>query len=240
MNAIEINHLTKHFGVCTAVSDLTFSVRQGEIFSLLGVNGAGKTTVLRMLCGLTHADSGEIRILGHPAGSAEAKSLLGLSPQETAVAENLTTRENLTLAARIHSMSKSNARLFAEAMIDRLALAEVADRRAGKLSGGWQRRLSIAMALIPSPAVLILDEPTLGLDVLARRELWNIVRGLHGKTTVLLTTHYLEEADALSDRIAVMVRGRLHALGTVGELKSLARADTFEDAFVKLAQREGS
>lgn len=240
MNAIEIDHLSKSFGACTAVSDLTLSIRQGEIFSLLGVNGAGKTTALRMLCGLTHADSGEIRILGHPAGSAKAKSLLGLSPQETAVAENLTARENLTLAARIHGMSRTDAHRAADAMIDRLSLVLIADRRAGKLSGGWQRRLSIAMALIPDPAVLVLDEPTLGLDVLARRELWEVVRGLRGKTTVLLTTHYLEEAEALSDRIAVMSGGQLRALGTAGELKSLARVETFEEAFVILAQKEGS
>lgn len=240
MNAIEIDHLSKSFGACTAVSDLTLSIRQGEIFSLLGVNGAGKTTALRMLCGLTHADSGKIRILGHPAGSVEAKSLLGLSPQETAVAENLTARENLVLAARIHGMSRPDAHRAADAMIDRLSLAPIADRCARKLSGGWQRRLSIAMALIPDPAVLVLDEPTLGLDVLARRELWEVVRGLRGKTTVLLTTHYLEEAEALSDRIAVMSGGQLRALGTAGELKSLTRAETFEEAFVILAQKEGS
>lgn len=240
MNAIEIDHLSKSFGACTAVSDLTLSIRQGEIFSLLGVNGAGKTTALRMLCGLTRADSGGIRILGHPAGSAKAKSLLGLSPQETAVAENLTARENLVLAAHIHGMSRPDAHRAADAMIDRLSLVLIADRRAGKLSGGWQRRLSIAMALIPDPAVLVLDEPTLGLDVLARRELWEVVRGLRGKTTVLLTTHYLEEAEALSDRIAVMSGGQLRALGTAGELKSLARVETFEEAFVILAQKEGS
>lgn len=239
MNAVDIQHLSKRFGTRTAVSDLTLSIHQGEILSLLGVNGAGKTTALRMLCGLTRPDSGEIHVLGHPAGSIEAKALLGLSPQETAVAENLTARENLTLTARIHGMTKSDARRAADAMIDRLSLAPILNRRAGKLSGGWQRRLSIAMALIPDPAVLVLDEPTLGLDVLARRELWNVVRDLRGKTTVLLTTHYLEEAEALSDRIAVMVSGQLRALGTAGELKLLARAETFEDAFVKLAQKEG-
>lgn len=239
MNAVDIQHLSKRFGTRTAVSDLTLSIHQGEILSLLGVNGAGKTTALRMLCGLTRPDSGEIHVLGHPAGSIEAKALLGLSPQETAVAENLTARENLTLTARIHGMTKSDARRAADAMIDRLSLAPILNRRAGKLSGGWQRRLSIAMALIPDPAVLVLDEPTLGLDVLARRELWNVVRDLRGKTTVLLTTHYLEEAEALSDRIAVMVSGQLRALGTAGELKLLARAETFEDAFVTLAQKEG-
>lgn len=238
MNAVEITSLTKSFGSRTAVDHLNLSVRQGEILSLLGVNGAGKTTTLRILCGLIPADSGSVSVFGHPAGSAKAKSRLGLSPQETAVAENLTARENLELTARIHGMTKSAARRAAEAMIDRLSLSEIADRRAKKLSGGWQRRLSIAMALIPGPAVLILDEPTLGLDVLARRELWDVVRSLRGKTTVLLTTHYLEEAEALSDRIAVMANGRLRALGTPEELKSLARAESFEDAFIVLAGKE--
>lgn len=238
MNAVEITGLTKSYGSRAAVDHLNLSVRQGEIFSLLGVNGAGKTTTLRILCGLIPCDAGSATVFGHPAGSPQAKSLLGLSPQETAVAENLTARENLELTARIHGMSKADAPRAANAMIDRLSLAEIADHRAKKLSGGWQRRLSIAMALISEPAVLILDEPTLGLDVLARRELWDVVRALRGKTTVLLTTHYLEEAEALSDRIAVMADGRLRALGTAEELKSIARTETFEDAFIALAGKE--
>lgn len=239
MSAVEITNLTKSFGSRTAVDRLTLSVKKGEIFSLLGMNGAGKTTTLRILCGLIPFDSGSVSVFGHPAGSAEAKSLLGLSPQETAVAENLTARENLELTARIHGMSKLDARRAADEMIDRLSLGEIADRRAKKLSGGWQRRLSIAMALIPDPAVLILDEPTLGLDVLARRELWNVVRALRGRTTVLLTTHYLEEAEALSDRIAVMASGSLRALGTPGELMALSDTNNFEDAFIALAGKEG-
>ena len=240
MNAVEILNLTKHFGDRTAVDSLTLTVRKGESLSLLGVNGAGKTTTLRALCGLIPSDSGEIRILGHKAGSPEAKACLGLSPQETAVAENLTARENLELMARIHGMTKADARRAAEAQIDALSLSEIANRRAGKLSGGWQRRLSIAMALVARPEVLILDEPTLGLDVLARRELWEVVRSLRGRTTLLLTTHYLEEAEALSDRIAIMAEGRLRALGTAAELKALAKTETFEDAFVALAGREAA
>lgn len=238
MNAIEIHHLKKNFGSRIAVDNLTLTIRRGEILSLLGVNGAGKTTTLRALCGLIPFDSGEIHVLGHAAGSPKAKALLGLSPQETAVAENLTARENLELMARIHGRLKADARRAADALTHELSLSEIAGRRAGKLSGGWQRRLSIAMALISQPEVLILDEPTLGLDVLARRELWQVVGGLRGRTTVLLTTHYLEEAEALSDRIAVMANGHLRALGTAEELKYLARAETFEDAFIALAGRE--
>jgi len=237
LNAVEIHHLKKSFGSRTAVDDLSLSVRRGEIFSLLGVNGAGKTTTLRARCGLIPCDSGEIRIFGEPAGTPEARRLLGLSPQETAVAENLTATENLELMARIHGMSRAGARRAAQEQIDALSLSEIAGRRAGKLSGGWQRRLSIAMALIAQPQVLILDEPTLGLDVLARRGLWEAIRSLREKTAVLLTTHYLEEAEALSDRIAVMAQGRLRAQGTAQELMRLSKTETFEDAFVALAGR---
>lgn len=237
MNAVEILQLTKRFGERTAVNNLTLTIQKGEAFALLGVNGAGKTTTLRMLCGLISPDSGSASVMGHSAGSAQAKAALGFSPQETAVAENLTARENLELMARIHGMSKAEARRAADTQIEELSLDEIADRRAGKLSGGWQRRLSIAMALISHPSVLILDEPTLGLDVLARRELWNSVRSLRGKTTLLLTTHYLEEAEYLSDRIAIMAHGKLRALGTAEELKAISKTNTFEDAFVALAGR---
>lgn len=236
MNAIEIRNLTKKFGGRTAVDGLSLDIRRGEAFALLGVNGAGKTTAIRMLSGLLPADGGEARIFGASAGSAEARARLGVSPQETAVAGNLTARENLALMARIHGMKDVKAAV--QAQIDALSLGEIADRRAKKLSGGWQRRLSIAMAMISNPDVLILDEPTLGLDVLARRELWSVIRSLHGRTTLLLTTHYLEEAEALSDRIAVMARGKLCALGTAQELIDRTGAKNFEDAFVVLAGEE--
>ena len=238
MNAIEIRSLTKRFGDRIAVNDLNLAVRKGEVLSLLGVNGAGKTTTIRVLSGLIPADAGDVRVMNHPAGSGEAKSAIGISPQETAVAANLTARENLELMARIHGMNPAEARRAAEEQIAALSLSEIADRRAKKLSGGWQRRLSIAMAMISRPEVLILDEPTLGLDVLARRELWTLIRSLHGKTTLLLTTHYLEEAEALSDRIAVMAEGKLRALGAPEELKKLTGAATFEDAFVALCGKE--
>ena len=235
MNAIEIRGLVKRFGALTAVNGLTLDVAQGEALALLGVNGAGKTTAIRILSGLLPADGGTASIMGHPAGTAAARACLGLSPQETAVADNLTVRENLTLMARIHGMNAVEARRAADDLIDRLSLAQVVSRRAKKLSGGWQRRLSIAMALISRPDVLILDEPTLGLDVLARRELWEVIRDLHGRTTLLLTTHYLEEAEALADRIAIMNHGQLRALGTAEALIAQANAASFEDAFIALA-----
>ena len=233
MNAIEFENLTKRFGSRTAVEGLSLNVPEGEAFALLGVNGAGKTTAMRALAGLIPADGGQVRVMGHPAGSELARRALGLSPQETAVAENLTARESLTLMAKLYGME--DVKRAVEVQIDGLSLGEIADRRAKKLSGGWKRRLSIAMALIAQPKVLVLDEPTLGLDVLARRELWQVIRGLKGSTTLLLTTHYLEEAEALSDRIGIMAKGRLKAVGTAEELMHLAGADSFEDAFVTLA-----
>lgn len=231
MNALEIRSLTRRFGSRVAVDQLTLDVPKGSSLALLGMNGAGKTTTLRVLAGLIPADEGEVRVMGHPAGSAGARAALGLAPQETAVAANLTVRENLELMARIYGLDSRAV----EAQLDALSLREVEKRRARKLSGGWQRRLSIAMALIGNPDVLLLDEPTLGLDVLARRELWQLVRQLRGRTTLLLTTNDMVEAETLAERVAILASGRLMALGTPEALKSLAGTDSFEEAFVRLA-----
>ena len=233
MNAIEARGLCKRYGGTRAVDDLRFEVAQGEVFALLGVNGAGKSTAVRMLSGLTPPDAGDALLMGRSVARerAEVRRIVGLSPQESAVAPRLTTRENLELIAGLYGLPGSRAAEVLEAF----GLAEVAGRAAGKLSGGWQRRLSIAMALLPGPRVLFLDEPTLGLDVLARRALWDLIESLRGRVTVLLTTHYMEEAEALSDRVGILRAGRLTALGTAEELKARARAASFEDAFVALA-----
>jgi ABC-2 type transport system ATP-binding protein len=201
------------------------------------VNGAGKTTTIKMLSGVLRPDGGDALIMGHSVLTelAAAKEAMNVSPQETAVAPNLTARENLELMASIYGADRADARRAAEDMEGELGLSQVSDRRARTLSGGWQRRLSIAMALITRPKVLFLDEPTLGLDILARRELWREIEKLKGGTAVILTTHYLEEAEALADRIGVMTGGRLTAAGTAAELKAAAGKDSFEDAFVELA-----
>lgn len=240
MNAIETLSLSRCFGTLTAVDGLNLTVTKGECFALLGVNGAGKTTAIRMLCGLLAPTEGEAYLMGKNivTEASAAKALLNISPQETAVAPNLTVRENLEFIAGIYGMNRSEAHLATENMINRLALEEVAGRRAGKLSGGWQRRLSIAMALITDPEVLFLDEPTLGLDVLARRALWQVIKNLKGNTTLVLTTHYLEEARYLADRIGIMSGGKLKAVGTSEELMAMAGTDDFEDAFVTLAAGE--
>lgn len=237
MNAIEMDGLTKKYGQRTAVKPLSLSIRQGEFFGLLGVNGAGKTTTLRMLSCLTRPTGGDARLLGKSVVSEPQaiKKFISLSPQETAVAPNLSVRENLELIAGIYGSRPRDARRKAADFLREFELTEVEKDKARTLSGGWQRRLSIAMALISEPSILFLDEPTLGLDVLARRELWTAIRKLKGKITIILTTHYLEEAEALSDRIGIMAKGGLKALGTVPELIARTGAKSFEDAFVALA-----
>lgn len=238
MNAIEIVGLTKQYAGRRVVDALELTVPAGELFALLGVNGAGKSTTIKMLSCLTVPTAGDGLLMGRSVtkDSHRAKEILAVSPQETAIAPNLTAAENLELMAGIYGRPRERA----GQVMDQLGLGRWARQRARTLSGGWQRRLSIAMALVSQPEVLFLDEPTLGLDVLARRELWEAVRGLKGRTTIILTTHYLEEAEALADRIGIMDQGRLRAVGTAAELKALAGRDRFEDAFVALAGGEAA
>jgi ABC-2 type transport system ATP-binding protein len=242
MNAIEATGLIKRFGERTAVDGLDLTIREGELFSLLGVNGAGKTTTIRLLCCLCRPTAGDARVLGDSIVSAphKVKEKTNVSPQETAVAPNLSVRENLEFSAGIYGLSKAEAKSSAEKMLRDFGLLEVEKQRAKTLSGGQQRRLSIAMALISEPRILFLDEPTLGLDVLARRELWHAIEGLKGKVTVVLTTHYMEEAEALSDTIAVMLKGKLMAVGTAADLIARTGAKNFEDAFIALAEGGGA
>lgn len=237
MNAIQTKELTRRYGEKTAVDALDLTVKQGELFALLGVNGAGKTTTVKMISGLLAPTSGDAEILGYSLVSQtqEVKSRINLSPQETAVAPKLTARENLELIAGIYGSTRKEAKEKAAAMLEEFHMQEVAGQRAGTLSGGWQRRLSIAMALISQPQILFFDEPTLGLDVLARRELWNIIEKLKGRVTVILTTHYMEEAASLADRVAILAHGRLRLCGTVQEILDAAGETDFENAFIKLA-----
>lgn len=237
MNAIKIDGITKRFGNKTAVNHLSLEIREGELFSLLGVNGAGKTTLIKMLTCLLKPNDGEAYILGKSVltQSSEVKELINLSTQETAVAPNLTVRENLMMIAGIYGMDRETAKSRTAEMIEKLSFGEYENQRAKTLSGGWQRKLSIAMALITQPKVLFLDEPTLGLDVLARRELWELVRSLKGKMTIILTTHYMEEAESLSDRIGVMINSNLVTVGTPEEIMKNTDTQSIEDAFVKIA-----
>ena len=240
MQAIIATELVKKYKSLTAVDRLSLEIQQGELFSLLGVNGAGKTTTIKMLSCLSKPTSGDASICGYSISgdTHKVKSLIGVSPQETAVAPNLSVKENLELICGIHGLSKEKTHGKVPELSRQFMLESILERKAGKLSGGWQRRLSIAMALISEPEILFLDEPTLGLDVIARHELWALIRGLKGRVTIILTTHYMEEAEALSDRIGIMKDGRLLAVGTVEELKALARTDDFEAAFVALVKEE--
>lgn len=240
MNAIETLRLTKRYGPKTAEDSLCLHVENGELFALLGVNGAGKTTTIRMLSCLVRPTSGDALILGGSVLTSPetVKRRISVSLQETAVAQNLTVVENLELMAGIYGLLDRKKR--AQQVVKELGLEEIVENKAKVLSGGWQRRLSIAMALITEPEVLFLDEPTLGLDVLARRELWEVIRTLRGRTTVVLTTHYLEEAEALSDHVGIMAAGRLQAVGTPEELKQRAGTSDFEEAFIRLASEKGA
>ena len=240
MDAIKTIKLSKTYGRLTAVDGLDLAIAQGELFALLGVNGAGKTTTLKMLSCLTRPSGGDALLNGHSVISepAAVKRIIGVSPQETAVAPNLTALENLLLMGGVHGLSSQAAQRRADELTQRFGLSPILSRRAGKLSGGWQRRLSIAMALISEPQILFLDEPTLGLDVLARSDLWDVIRALKGKITIILTTHYMEEAEALSDRIGIMRGGRLLTVGTAEALKKQAGKERFEDAFVAIVKGE--
>ena len=238
MNAIEIKGLTKRYQDILAVDGLDLTVKEGELFALLGVNGAGKSTTIRMLCGLSAPTEGDALLGGKSILSemADIKRMIGVSPQETAIAPNLTVLENLQLLAGIYGHSKAEADTQITQIANDLGLSDILKQRAGKLSGGYARRLSIALALLGKPSILFLDEPTLGLDVIARSELWELIGKLKHNTTIILTTHYMEEAERLSDRIGIMKNGRLLAVGTAEELKEKAGEERFEDAFVRIVK----
>ena len=238
MEAIRTEGLTKQYKDVVAVDDLSLTVYKGELFSLLGVNGAGKTTTIKMLSCLTKPTSGDAFLNGHSicSDAAAVKRLIAVSPQETAVAPGLSVLENLALMAGVHEFTKQKQSEKIGELTALLGLETVLHKKAGKLSGGWQRRLSIAMALISEPEILFLDEPTLGLDVIARSDLWDLIRSLKGQVTIILTTHYMEEAEALSDRIAIMKDGKLLICDTAEAIKHAAGTDNFEQAFVRIVK----
>ena len=238
MNAIQTTALSKRYKDIVAVDGLELTVCAGELFALLGINGAGKTTTVKMLSCLTAPTEGDALVGGFSVvkEARQVKRLIGVSPQENAIAPGLSVKENLELICGIHGFTKQKTRQRVTELCERFGLASVLQRKAGKLSGGWQRRVSIAMALISEPSILFLDEPTLGLDVIARHELWETIRALKGSVTIILTTHYMEEAEALSDRIGIMKDGRLLATGSAAELKTRAGADDFEAAFVAIVK----
>lgn len=240
MAAIEINNLTKQYKERPVVNSLDFSIEEGEFFALLGENGAGKTTLISMLCCLLAPTAGDAFVLGNSirTGADTMKQKMNISPQETAVAPNLTIRENLELIAGIYGSAKKEAKERATEMIQTFGLTERQKDKAKTLSGGMQRRLSIAMGLITNPQILFLDEPTLGLDVRSRRELWATLSKLKSKMTIVLTTHYLEEAEALADRICILQKGSIKAIGTAEQMKKNTNTTSFEEAFLTICDQE--
>ena len=237
--SIVVTDLCKDYRNVRALDRVSLTVGRGELFGLLGVNGAWKTTLIKILSGLVSKTSGEATVegLSVPRDMEKIKEILSVSPQETAIAPNLTVLENLRFFAAVYGKTdEENLRRI----ISTFSLEEVLNRRAKTLSGGWGRRLSIALALVTEPRVLFLDEPTLGLDVLARRELWDIIRALRGKITIVLTSHYLEEIEALCDRVAILASGKLLDTGTVAEIKARTGKETFEDAFVATVEKGGA
>ena len=237
MAEIETKQLNKFYKNLHALKDISLGIEKNELFGLLGVNGAGKTTLIKILTCLSKQTSGEAYVHGFSVkdNPEKIKEIVDVSPQETAVAHNLTVRENLDFFASLYN---TRDEAYISSVVNAFSLEEVENQRAKTLSGGWKRRLSIAIGLISKPKILFLDEPTLGLDVIARRELWKIINNMKGKITIILTTHYLEEAEALCDRVAVMAKGKVKATGTPAELKTIAKTDNFEDAFIKIAEGE--
>ena len=237
MAEIETRQLNKFYKNLHALKDINLGIKENEPFGLLGVNGAGKTTLIKILTCLSKQTSGEAYVHGFSVkdNPEKVKEIVDVSPQGTAVAHNLTVRENLDFFASLYN---TRDEAYISSVVNAFSLEEVENQRAKTLSGGWKRRLSIAIGLISKPKILFLDEPTLGLDVIARRELWKIINNMKGKITIILTTHYLEEAEALCDRVAVMAKGKVKAIGTPAELKSIAKTDNFEDAFIKIAEDE--
>lgn len=237
MSIIEIDQVSKKYKDVLALDKVSLSIEEGELYGLLGVNGAGKTTLIKIMCGLTKKNEGKISILGFDLDHQmdDIKKIIDVSPQETSIAPNLTVYENLVFFAKIYGVFDLD---FLNKIIQVFGLEEVLHKRSKKLSGGYQRRLSIACALISKPKVLFLDEPTLGLDVLSRRELWKIILNLKGQMTIIITTHYLEEIEALCDRVAILSKGHVLKTGTIDEVKKSVECDTLEDAFVKIVEEE--
>ena len=241
MTAIKISSLRKEYKDVVAVDNLSLDIEEGELFALLGVNGAGKTTTVKMLSTLCRPASGDATLLGHSllTEADKVKQIIDISMQETAVARKLTVEENVDFYARLSGQDEATQQRLKKEVFDTFGLDAVRGKQAGKLSGGWQRKLSIALALVSEPKILFLDEPTLGLDVLARRELWQTIESLKGRVTVVLTTHYMEEAEALADRIGIMQNGALRFVGTKEELFAETGKQNVEDAFIELVSKGG-
>ncbi|MBQ6817117.1 MAG: ABC transporter ATP-binding protein [Bacilli bacterium] len=228
-----IENLRKEYHKVVAVNNLSLKINDNEIFCLLGVNGAGKSTLIKMLSCLLKPTSGDALINDYSIvkNPYEIKKFIAVSLQETGIARNLTVLENLYFYAKLCGVDDQNR---IDEIIKNFNFQNILNKKAKTLSGGWQRKLSIALSLVSNPQILLLDEPTLGLDVLSRRELWKVIEMLKKRMTIILTTHYMEEAEYLSDRIGVLKEGKLLKEGTLHELLDETKSNCLEDAFVKI------
>ena len=235
---IEIKNVTKKFGKFTALDGVTLTINDNECFTILGFNGAGKTTLINILTTVLPKTSGDVIINGFVLGkdNYEIKKIVNVSPQEIAVCKNLTVKENFELIANLYQIEDKESSI--NNAINNFGLSEKKDVLAKKLSGGQLKRLSIALAVITNPKILFLDEPTLGLDIKARQKLWDTITALKSKMTIFLTTHYLEEVEKLTDKIAVISKGQIKATGTLSELLEKTQTSTLQDAFLKLTEGE--
>jgi ABC-2 type transport system ATP-binding protein len=245
-NAVEINNLVKRFGDVTAVDGLSLEVKQGELFGLLGPNGAGKTTTISILCSLLEPTAGSACVAGYDVtkDATKMKEHIGVCPQEAAVFKFLTGRENIELLGNLHGVDKEILRERTTSLLDEANFTEAAKRKTKGYSGGMLRQLNLLMALISDPEIVFLDEPTVGMDARARRRTWEYIGTLKDQQkTVILTTHYIEEAQALSDRVGIIDYGELIALGTPEELMEEHEVEDLEAVFLKITGRriaEGS
>ena len=238
MKEIVINNLTKKYKDVTAVKNISLSIEKGELVSLLGVNGAGKTTLINMLSCLINPTNGDAFVGGYSVSKEDrkVKQIIGISPQETAIANNLTVKENLEFVCGVYSFSKEKSKKKVEQLIRQFSLQEVINKKTSKLSGGYKRKVSIALSLISEPEVLFLDEPTLGLDVLARKDLWDIIKSLKGEKTIILTTHYMEEAQELSDKVAIINKGNLLLVDSVNNIIQTTSSNSIQEAFIRIVK----
>jgi ABC-2 type transport system ATP-binding protein len=238
--AVSIDCLTKDYDSLRAVDSLTLAIPEAEVFGLLGPNGSGKTTTINCLTGLLKPTRGTIRVLGLDvqAHGQEARKVMGVSPQETAVYPYLTGEENVRLFGELYSVPKAALRARVDYVLEKVGLLDEAKRRVSKYSGGMKRRVSIAMALVTDPKIVLLDEPTVGMDPQARRAVWDFILELRDEgKTIMLTTHYMEEAEELCDEVGIIDHGRLIELGSPGDLRSKYQARDLEDVFIRLTGR---
>jgi len=237
-NVIKVENLSKIFGDFTAVNKISFEVKQGEIFGFLGANGAGKTTAMKMLIGISKPSSGKAKVAGFDVykNTEDIKKNIGYMSQKFALYDDLTVKENSTFFGGIYGLSRSQIKEKTTLLIDELGLQEVANELVGSLPLGWKQKLSFSVALLHNPKIVFLDEPTGGVDPITRRQFWEMIyKTAHNGTTVFVTTHYMDEAE-YCDRVSIMVNGKIEALNTPKKLKEQFKVNSMNDVFLKLAR----